>query len=136
MSDNVVQFRKPGSTPPAEDPLYFVTLYPNSSLITDPNRDTVDRSHAAETIFDATFHILSDAENAHLLIAVTDARNITFRQKGSFETTTQHEWLARRLDDVYETCTGQRRSENRLAAFLHRFNPFRKGRQNDDRTQA
>lgn len=123
MTDNIVPFKRPDTPPPPENPLYFVTLYQNSSIITDPNHDEVDRVAAAEAIFDNAFHVLADTENAHVLIAVTDMRNITFRQKDSFDTPAQRAWLARRLDDVYETCTGKRRHP--IRQFF--ANLFRKG---------
>ena len=128
MTDNVVPFRKPDPPPPGEDPLYFVTLYPKATIISQPDGEDPEPVVTGEALFDSTFHVLCDSEQAHALIAITDGRNLTYRQKDSFETPAQHAWLARRLDDVYKDFTGSTRTESRVRAFFSRLNPFRKGR--------
>lgn len=118
----VIPFRRPNGTPPEnEDPLYYLTLYPHSTLITDPNRDTVDKHAAAEALFDSTFHVLDDADDCLVLISLGGSRTQTFRRPDIFDTPEQRRWLARRLDDVYHTLSGRHR--NPFRAFFNRLFP-------------
>jgi hypothetical protein len=127
MTDNVIQFKKREPGHPPENPILYATIYPNSTMLTDPNSDMVDKSKVAEILFDSTFHVLSDADACLALVSIGAYGSQTFRQPDAFDTPARRAWLRRRLDEVYETLTGQPRSEITLRTFITRLNPFRKG---------
>lgn len=125
--DNVIQFRSHPARGHTrwEQPILYATIYPNATILTDPTRDEVDKQVAAETLFDATFHVLADADQCVALISLGVERMQCFRQPDTFDTTERRRWLRRRLDDAYETLTGRQRTGSRLRAFLNRL--FHKG---------
>lgn len=117
----VLEFKRP--EPPTNDPrvLYEVTIYENATHFFDPNRDEPDRRAAADALFDSTFHVHVDQDDCQLLVMIGAERSDSIRMPGAFETPAQRQWLARRLDSIYEQVTGERRSRGileRLTAFF------------------
>jgi hypothetical protein len=119
----VIEFKRPDCNPPKpEDPLlYTVELSQHSTIFfREDSDDDVDKRHAADTLFDATFHVFDDSDNCQLLVMIGKERSDSIRMPGAFETPEQKAWLARRLDSVYAQVTGERHLSilERLAAFF------------------
>lgn len=109
----VLEFKRPDRTPPKPyDPLlYTVELSQHSTVFfKEDSDDDVDQRHAADTLFDATFHVFDDIDDCRLLVMIGAERSDSMRQPNAFDTPGQRAWLRRRLDDLYEQVTGEPRS--------------------------
>lgn len=104
---NVVEFRRPDPPKPKDDPLYFVTIYPNGTTFVDPNHDEVNKGHAADALLDSAFHVWADYDQCIILLAIGSERTTSIRAPNRVETPAQKDWLRRRLADSFENLTGE-----------------------------
>lgn len=118
---NILEFKRPD--PPSDDdtPLAYVTIFKHATHFDDPNRDEPDQRAMGDAIFDSTFYVHKDLDDCQLLVMIGKERTDSMRGPGAFETPAQRQWLARRLDEVYEQVTGATRSRNPVAAFCMRL---------------
>lgn len=121
----VIPFRKPPDQP--EDPLLYVTIFPNSTIFNDPTRDEVDRRAAVDAMFNSMFYVCKDTDNCVMLVMLGAERMDSVRSEHTFETRAQRAWLRRRLDALYEQVTGEHRGIfSHFRAFIRRvFNPHK-----------
>ena len=105
----VIPFRRPDDTKPTdtEEPLFYLTLYPSSTIVTSDDENPPDMDVLAGAVFDSAFHILSDADECIALISLGAARAMTYRQPNAFDTAYQRKWLRDHLDATYLNFTGR-----------------------------
>lgn len=119
---NVLAFRKPSAPQSPPNLLYSIDIYDNGdTVVHDPNNSEVDKAAMVEKLLDATHDIVHDAADGLLLISIRNETTTSIRDKEVANTRARKDWLARRLDDVYEMVAHERRSRNLLAAFFQRL---------------
>lgn len=117
----VIPFERPKSKPERRH-LYSIDIFDTDAgdMTMSVEADSpVDPGHLADTMLKMTKASFEERYDNKVIILLHAEFAESIWTNEDVATAAQHDWLARRLDEVYEQVTGRRRSRIPFGAFFH-----------------